>query len=117
VIERDEHGEERERLLHLFRRQYEFKQVIEPLLKTIEFDERGAPFQWWPSGRRANILVDPARSFGQPIDAVTSVPTAVLAAAGRLEGIERAARAYAVPQSSVKRAMDFEETLEQRAAA
>lgn len=117
VIELDERGEEREHLLNLFRRQYEFKQVIEPLLKTIEFDERGTPSRWWPSGRRASILVDPTRSFGQPIDAVTSVPTAVLAAAGRLEGIERAAHAYDVPQASVKRAIEFESTLEERAAA
>jgi hypothetical protein len=117
IIEKDERGEERERLLNLFRRQYEFRQIIEPLLKTIDFDERGAPSQWWPLGRRGNILVDPARAFGQPIDAATSVPTAVLAAAGRQEGIEGAARAYDVPQSSVKRAIEFEATMEQRAAA
>lgn len=117
VIETDEHGEERERLLNLLRRQYEFKQVIEQLLKPIDFDERGAPLKWWPCGKRIKILVDPTRSFGQPIDGVTSVPTAVLAAAGRLEGIERTARAYAVPLASVKRAIEFESTLEQRAAA
>jgi uncharacterized protein (DUF433 family) len=117
VVEMDEHGEERERLLNLFRRQYEFKQILEPLLKTIDFDEGGAPFQWWPMGRRGNILVDPARAFGQPIDAITSVPTAVLAAAGRQEGIERAACAYDVPQASVKRAIEFEATMERQAAA
>lgn len=116
VFERDEHGEERERLLNLFRRQYEFRQIVEPLLKSIDFD-RGAPFRWWPLGRRANVLVDPARAFGQPIDAMTSVPTAVLAAAGRQEGIDGAARAYDVPQASIRRAMEFEGTMEQRAAA
>ena len=68
VIENDEHGEQRERLLNLFSRQYEFKQIVEPLLKSIDFDERGSPLQWWPSGRRASILVDPARAFGQPIE-------------------------------------------------
>jgi hypothetical protein len=117
VIETDEHGEERERLINLFSRQYEFKQILEPLLKTIDFDERGSPLQWWPSGRRANILVDPARAFGQPIDSTTSVPTAVLAAAARQEGIENAARVYGVPQTSVKRAVEFEATMEQRVAA
>jgi hypothetical protein len=117
VIETDEQGEQSERLLNLFRRQYEFRQIIEPLLKTIEFDDQGTPIQWWPLGRRANILVDPARAFGQPIDAVSNVPTAVLAAAGRQEGIEYAARAYAVPQNSVKRAIEYEATLERKAAA
>jgi uncharacterized protein (DUF433 family) len=116
VVEKNEHGEERERLLNLFRRQYEFKQIIEPLLRTIDFDEKGAPSQWWPMGRRGNVLVDPSRAFGQPIDSVTSVPTAILAAAGRQEGIENAARAFDVPQTSVRRAIEFEAALERRAA-
>lgn len=111
VVETDEHGEERERLLNLFRRQYEFKQIIEPLLKTIDFDDQGAPLQWWPLGRRGNVLVDPARAFGQPIDAPTSVPTAILAAAGWQEGVANAARAYDVPQASVKRAIQFERSM------
>jgi uncharacterized protein (DUF433 family) len=117
TFEKDEGGEQSERLLNLFRRQYEFKQIIDPILRTVDFDRFGAPFQWWPLGRRENIVVDPARAFGQPIDAVTSVPTAVLAAAGRLEGIQGAARAYDVPLASVKRALEFETTMEQRVAA
>lgn len=117
VVEMDEHGVERERLLNLFRRQYEFKQIIEPLLKTIDFDDRGAPLQWWPLGRHANILVDPARSFGQPIDALSSVPTAILASAARHCGIDAVARAYDVPVSSVKRSIDFQAAKEHRAAA
>lgn len=117
VVEKDERGEEREQLLNLFRRQYEFKQIIDPLLKTVDFDERGSPLQWWPAGRRAKIIVDPARSFGQPIDASTSVPTAALAAAARKDGMERTAKAYHVPLASVRRAIDFEAELERRLAA
>ncbi len=117
VIETDEHGERRERLLNLFRQHYDFRQIIEPLLKTIEFDEHGSPSQWWPLGRRGYILIDPTRAFGQPIDSVSSVPTSVLAAAGQQEGVAGAARAYDVPPASVRRAMDFETTMEWRAAA
>ena len=117
TIDTDEQGEQRESLLNLFHRQYEFKQMVEPLLRTVDFDPRGVPAQWWPLGRRGNVLVDPARAFGQPIDAISSVPTAVLAAAGRQEGIERAARAYDVPQASVRRAIEFEGELERRRAA
>jgi uncharacterized protein (DUF433 family) len=117
VIEEDEQDERSERLLDLLRGQYEFKQVIDPLLKTIDFDDRGTPRQWWPLGRRGDILVDPSRAFGQPIDAETHIPTAVLAAAAKQEGIEGAARAYSAPQASVKRAIAFETTLERRAAA
>jgi hypothetical protein len=117
VIELGPEGEENERLLNLFRRQFEFRQVIEPLLKTIDFDNRGAPVLWWPAGKRLNIVVDPGRSFGQPIDAASSVPTAVLAAAARFEGSIAAARTYQVPESSVRRAVEFESGMESRQAA
>ena len=116
VAEKDEQGEERERLLNLFRRQYEFKQIIEPLLKTIDFDDRGAPLQWWPLGKRGHIVLDPARSFGQPIDSATSVPTAVLAAAGRQESLATAARIYEVPPAAIQRAIQFEAQMSLRAA-
>jgi hypothetical protein len=117
VIEKDEHGQERERLLNLFRRQYEFRQIIEPLLRTIDFDPRGLPFKWWPLGRRENIVVDPTRSFGQPIDAVSSVPTRILAQAAHVNGVVAAARAYDVPATSIRRAIHFESTMEIKAAA
>jgi hypothetical protein len=107
IIETDEHGQERERLLNLFRSQYEFRQVIEPLLMTVDFN-RGAPVSWWPSGRRAQIVVDPARAFGQPIEATTSIPTAVLAAAANANGIAGAARAFEIPEAAVRRALAFE---------
>jgi hypothetical protein len=117
VLEMDEHGQERERLLNLFRRQYEFKQIIDPLLKTVDFDARGAPLHWWPLGRGGKIVIDPARAFGQPIDAITSVPTAALATTGHHMGVVAAARAYDVPVASVRRAIAFEATMERQAAA
>jgi hypothetical protein len=104
-------------LLNLFSRQYAFEKIIEPLLKNVEFEGGQAPAAWWPLGRQKQILVDPRRAFGQPIDAVSSVPTAILAAAARQEGIARAAMAFMVPPASVKRAMEFENGMELKAAA
>ncbi|NHT76076.1 hypothetical protein G8E10_10050 [Rhizobiaceae bacterium CRRU44] len=117
IISTDEEGQKSERLLNLFRKQYEFQSVIDPILKTVDFTENGDPKLWWPSGRKSKVVVDPARSFGQPIDSVSSVPTAVLAAAGRQEGTAVAALSYAVERSSVKRAIEFESALWQRDAA
>lgn len=108
---------EREHLLNLFAGQYEFQQVIEPLLKTIDLDDRGRPARWWPDGRNNPILVDPGRAFGQPIDAESSVPTAILAMAGQRDGVEQAARDYEVSIAAVQRALAFEAALEQRIAA
>lgn len=117
VIETDEDGIEREKLLNLFKRQYEFKGILDPILKAVDFADDGYPARWWPVGRRGNIVVDPARSFGAPIDAETSVPTKILATAGEHMGISHAAKAYEVPEGAVRRAMEFEATMGQRLAA
>lgn len=111
VFEKDADGVERERLLNLFRRQYEFREIIEPILKTVDFDDNGSPRLWYPAGRRVNIMVDPQRAFGQPIDGTTSVPTAVLAASAGEFGVEETAIAYDVPEGSVRRAVVFEHSL------
>ena len=117
VIETSEDGAERTRLLNLFRRQYEFREVIEPLLSTVEFDEDGSPLLWWPEGREAGVLIDPARSFGAPIEAETSVPTSVLATAARYGSMQEVAAAYAVPIAAVERALAYEDRMEERKAA
>ena len=116
VVERDEDGRERAQLLNTFRRQYAFAEIIDPSLKGIEFDEHGIPALWRPLGKRG-IVIDPERSFGQPIDEASSVPTAALAAAAHQEGVEIAARIYEVPATSVRRAMTFEAEFGTRLAA
>lgn len=117
IIETDEDGEQRERLLNLFRRQYEFKGIIDPILKTVDFAEDGTPSAWWPAGRRHPIVVDPARAFGAPIDTASSVPTAILARAAEQMGVLSAARAYEVSETSVRHALDFENEMQDRRAA
>ena len=108
VIERDANGEEREALINTFRRQYEFTAIMEPSLRNIEFDDAGTPRIWWPKGKGAKIVVDPERSFGQPIEVSSSVPTSILAAAGKSLGPQTAARAYDVSVPAVRRSMVFE---------
>lgn len=117
VIETDEEGLEREKLLNLFKRQYEFQGIIEPILRTVDFGTNGRPVQWWPRGRRGGIVLDPARAFGAPIDEATSVPTSTLADAGRALGLTETATAYDVPEASVRRALQFEDALEPSLAA
>jgi hypothetical protein len=106
-------------LLDLFRRQYAFREIVAPSLTNVEFDPEGLPSRWWPKGKSAGIVVDPTRAFGQPIDAATAVPAAVLAAAVGAEGsVEAAARAWEVPTSAVRRAVAFTTTFgEHRLAA
>jgi uncharacterized protein (DUF433 family) len=104
--------------IDLFKRQYAFRDILEPSLKNIEFDQDGLPFRWWPKGKSLRIVIDPARAFGRPIEAESGIPSAILAAAAAAEGsIDAAARAWSVSSNSVKRAIEFEHTFQLRKAA
>jgi uncharacterized protein (DUF433 family) len=105
----DESGDQK--LLDLFRRQYAFKRIMDASLKNVEFDGI-APSRWWPMTKAQKILIDPERSFGQPIESETGVPTAALAAAARAEGsLEAAATMWQVPLSAIRRSVMFETKL------
>lgn len=103
---------EDDRLIDLFKGgQYVMRHVIEPSLKGVEFEDEVAA-RWWPLGRSAGVVVDPARVFGRPIDNETGVPTDILVRAIKAEGsIEEAARAYLVPTAAVRRSLAFEQSL------
>lgn len=112
----EEDGEPR--LLDIFSSQYAFHALLEPSLRNVEIGEDGAPARWWPMGRAKSIVVDPARSFGQPIEAESSVPTAALAAAFEAEGsVEGAAQAWGVQPRAIRRAVAFHREIGLRKAA
>ncbi|KQT86060.1 hypothetical protein [Aurantimonas sp. Leaf443] len=103
-------------LLDLLKRQFAFQEILKQSLRDTEFDA-DVPVRWWPRRRQAGILVDPTRSFGQPIEADSGIPTAVLAAAAEAEGgAEQAARLWLVPVAAIRRAIEFETRLASRAA-
>jgi len=106
-------------LLDLARSQFAFERVIAPTLyASIDFSDRDAPLRWWPLGRQTPIVVDPARSFGQPIISDGGVPTAMLADAVQAEGsVAKVARLYRLQPQSVRAALRFEHRLADRLAA
>jgi len=98
-------------LLDLVKKQFAFHRIVEPTFKDIELI-RGVPNRWWPLAGRKTIVVDPARSFGQPIASASGIPTAVLAEAAIAEGSPaKAARIYEVPVDIVRDALRFEKEL------
>lgn len=103
-----------ESLLDLVKSQYELKQIVDPFLfEGLEFSELGIePVRWWPLGRERRVVIDPERSFGQPVVDPESVPTAVLARAFRAEGsVEAVARWFKVAEEAVEDAVEFETKL------
>lgn len=104
--------EDRSRELRdLVRDQYAFGRILSPFLKDIEF-ENDEPRRWWPDGFKRRIVVDPTRSFGQPIVDREGVPTSVLYGAFQAENDEdMVARWFEVTLDSVRRAIEFERSL------
>ncbi|MGF1624921.1 MAG: hypothetical protein ACFCVH_08555 [Alphaproteobacteria bacterium] len=98
-------SKENEEMIDVFRDQYAMQRIIEPSFKKLDFDDAGEPVRWHVA---PGIVLDPHRSFGQPIEAETGVPADILADAVAAEGsVKAAARVYSVPERAVRRALAF----------
>ncbi|MGU3494166.1 hypothetical protein ACLBXM_08995 [Xanthobacteraceae bacterium A53D] len=100
------------KLLDLKRKQYVFKQVVDRSFKDLDLED-DAVARWRPYRGKASIVVDPTRSFGQPIASAAGVPTIVLADAVEAEGSAAAvARLFDVTEAVVRDAVLFQRELE-----
>ena len=98
-------------VLDLKNRQFVFKRIIERTFRDLDF-ENDAVSRWRPYHGKQSIVLDPQRSFGQPIAAKFGVPTVTLFEAVAAEGaVERVAYLYEVPVSIVRDAVLFETEL------
>ena len=99
------------RLVNLKTNQYELKHVIERTFKDLDLNDETVS-RWRPFHGKSSIVIDPLRSFGQPIASKYGVPTAVLFDAVSAEGtVEKAATVYEVSVQAVRDAVAFEELL------
>lgn len=98
-------------LLDLSSRQYNFKPLIERTFKDLDIEDSTIA-RWRPFQGRKSIVIDPKRSFGQPIAARYGVPTVALADAVDAEGsVATVAKLFEVSESAVKDALHFEKSL------
>lgn len=98
-------------LIDLARKQGVFRRIVAPFLTDIEYDVEDFAARWWPAGRRSRVVVDPQRSFGEPIVA-SGVPTRVLfgpVSAG--DSARNVADWYGIERAEVLAAVRFERTL------
>ena len=94
-------------LLDILKSQLAFKRIIAPYLRGLEF-EGDEPVRWFPTTTNL-IVIDPHRSFGQPVLKKEGVPTLVLAKAYKVErSFKTIARWFELPTRSVKAAIEFE---------
>lgn len=106
-------GTHRHLLLDLNRLQVASKTVLDAYLtRGLDFDKEGQAARWWPHARRAGVVLDPHRCFGQPIVAIVGIPTRILAESYSSEdSYEAVARWYDVPLRAVRLAVAFEQQL------
>jgi DNA-binding transcriptional MerR regulator/uncharacterized protein (DUF433 family) len=98
-------------VLDLRKRQYAIGRVIEQSFKDLDIEDDTVA-SWRPYMGKKSILIDPSRSFGQPIASKYGVPTVVLHDAIKAEGsASRVARLYEVPITVVRDAHEFEQSL------
>jgi len=96
-------------LLDLADNQLAFNRLISPYLVGLEFEHDTAA-RWRPLGSKTRVVIDPQRSFGQPVTDPEGVPTAVVAAAYQAEGSEEVvAKTYRLDLRSVRDAVEFEQ--------
>ncbi len=99
------------RLLDMRKRQFVFHDIIARTFRDLDI-EQGIVARWRPYHGKSSIVVDPARSFGQPITMRGGVPTAVLKYAIAAEGsADRVAFLYGVQKAEIRDAISFESEL------
>ena len=59
--------------------QLAIRAIIERFLTSIDTDIDGKSLRWWPMEKSQPVVIDPRRSFGQPIVDREGVPTLLLA--------------------------------------
>lgn len=105
-------------LINLRKDQYELREITKMFIKKIDISKEGISLRWWPMDHSRHVVLDPERSFGQPIVADEGVPTIILANAVKAErSIERVSMWYNVDLEAVKSAYKYETEYTKRLAA
>ena len=101
--------------IDLLDKQQVFEELIEQSLRPsiVVRNSDGRIQKWFPLGSRHQVMLDPERRFGEPIDPATGVPTASLAEAFRAEheNAAAAARWFGTTVTAVRDAVRFERWL------
>lgn len=96
------------KLVEVLSGQHTFHSIISVGLKDIDFRE-GIASLWRPEAGRGEVVVDPQRSFGQPILARYGIPTGTLAAISKNgRSVRDIARDYEIGEKAVRAALAFE---------
>lgn len=100
-------------LMNLVTDQYELERLLEKYLKEgLEYTPEDLACRWWPTGKDSHIVIDPSRSFGQPIINDVNIPTSTLYSAFLAEhSTESVASWFEIDETLVDAAVEYEQSL------
>ena len=88
-----------------------FTEIVDPFLKQVEFED-DILVRWWPLSMKKQVVLDPMRSFGQPIVNKEGILTEVLNRAfATNQSYELVADWYGTSKDSVQDAVEYEDKL------
>jgi uncharacterized protein (DUF433 family) len=103
---------EEPKLVEVLSGQHTFHSIISVGLKDVDFRD-GVAALWRPAAGLGEVVVDPQRSFGQPILARYGVPTGTLAAIRRSgRSVRDIARDFEINEKALRAALAFEGQLD-----
>ncbi|WP_187431020.1 hypothetical protein ROLI_034420 [Roseobacter fucihabitans] len=89
-----------------------FREIISQSLRDLEY-EGDTVARWRPGGHEA-VIIDPKRSFGDPLLDEFGISTSILLKEFTHFGdIRYLAKLYEIPNTAIQRAVSFEQSLEQ----
>ena len=98
-------------LLDIIRSQQVFSKIIRPYLRGLEYSRRDELLRWRPNVGKV-VILDPKRSFGQPIVEEHGVPTTILASAAKASrSFSEVIHWFGVSEREVADAVGFEQQL------
>jgi uncharacterized protein (DUF433 family) len=104
-------GTGKKTLLNLSNKQFVFERIVQQTFKDLDI-AGGTVASWRPFLGKQSIVVDPKRSFGQPIVKQAGIPTSVIRDAMAVErNAKSVARFYEVSIQEVRDAVSFEQSL------
>lgn len=97
-------------LIDIVRKQPVFEGIVGPFISQLEYDDNDQARRWRPMKER-QVVLDPKRSFGQPIVMERGVPTNILATAAQSSPVDQVIEWFQVKKSEVQDAVAFEQML------
>lgn len=99
-------------LIELKNLQHVFKDVINPFLTSLDYDNE-AVSRWWHKDGEGHVFIDPMRNFGKPTLAGEGCPTEAIYEAYLANNKSAAVVSewYEIPIDKIKHAVRFEEKL------